>query len=273
MRKTPRAKPKMRRLGGNNSQPEYRDKAFRELTAQIGGRTGLKEVATWNSDDSRAARLLEILDDPTYDLMGVKKVCAEVGIAYPDLVLMFREMVMKKGLLGMFGHIPNILEDAAIEAQSGIAPCPKCDGAKVVSDKAGQTLVCPRCQGIGQVRTKADKDARNFVGEVAGMIGKSPLVQINQDNRRQTALIGASSGQMLEFEDMIARSKPWERTLPAANQLPAAQPSRLPTDIIEGELVDGPVRQDSEFKRTGTQGNQPAVGENWELAGTSDDPE
>jgi hypothetical protein len=238
--KKPKTKVKFKRLGGNNTQPLHRDKAYRELAIHIGGRDGLKEVATWNSGDPRAQKLLALLDDPAYAQMGVKRLAAEAGIAYPDLVLMIREMTLQQGLLGMFSQLPNILADAAIEAQSGEMACPKCDGAARIEQK-GEVLACPRCTGTGKIRTKADKDARNFVGEVAGILGNSPLVQINQDMRRQTAVITSGSTQIVEFEDMVRKSKPWERTLPAANLLeaPAEQ-----LDITEAEVIpDEAVRK------------------------------
>lgn len=212
---TKKRKPKTTQTGDALS-PIQKDPAYLKFLNDVGDRDGLEEITQWNMDDPRAARLNEYLNDSVFKGHSLKNLASDAGLSLPDMALLYREMILRKGVKAMFAHIPRILEDAAVEAQAGQDVCSICEKAGAISPS------CLRCGGTGRVRTKADKDARNFVGEVAGLTGKTPLLQVNNDNRRQTVQIGGLDA----FEEMVKRSDPWaKKTLP------------LPIEVTDAEFI------------------------------------
>lgn len=227
-----------RKLPGDRLSVQSKDPAYSQFVQQIGGKQGLKEVAEWNTDDPRAKKLLEYVNDPLYDKWAVKRLAQEAGIPLHDLALWFRDMIVQRSLTDMHVHIPKILQDAAVEAQAGQDVCPACE-------KRGQiSLDCLRCQGTGRIRVKADKDAREFVGKVTKLTEPAPLIQNNIDNRRQTAIVQGGQQVLDSFEDMVKRSKPWERKLLSES-----------TQIIEAHVVGG-----EDQGPLGVETDQPADG-------------
>ena len=84
----------------------------------------------------------------------------------------------------MAPHLSQIMEDVTKNALSRDVVCPRCDGLKNVRDGESESRVCPVCQGKGSVTVPGDPHARELVFEVMGLIGrKEPAIRIEQNVR------------------------------------------------------------------------------------------
>ena len=124
-------------------------------------------------DDARANKLVMLMSDPLYRNHTMAKLSMICGLKLNDLRDLFRKGNMDVALMKMFKHVPEILEDTAIDAKSTVKTCWKCRGKKVDDDDQ----MCLECSGSGQTRVVGDKDARGYVFEIAGLSRRGgPLI-------------------------------------------------------------------------------------------------
>ncbi len=159
--------------------PLARDPVYARLLREIGGVRGLRELAM-HSNRPEARKLLALIEDRSFSRYGGKKLAQLANLSYLDLIAMRNERALMLATSNMIvEHIGDILEGAAVDATPTEESCPKCEGEMIiVVDDVSQR--CPKCRGKGTVRVAGDKDARKFVGEVAGLVkGGGPTFNVS----------------------------------------------------------------------------------------------
>jgi len=150
------------------------------------------------SKDPKFLMLYQAISTPSLHKCSFAELCRRCGLGIRDISDIYRDHQKHRGLMRAFAHIPKVLEDTAIDAQTRVVVCSECNGrGKVGADKSKnrQKLgVCPVCHGDGKRRLIGDKDSRQLIFETAGLKkgGSVQAVQVN---------VG---GEVPHMEDVIA---------------------------------------------------------------------
>lgn len=124
------------------------------------------------SNDPRYLTLLAMLNNPRFASFSFPELCRRSKMSLQDVVEVWRIHIRNQGIVKMMGHLPEIMEDVAIDSKSRIVLCNRCQGEGKLY---GETLnrmedpICPDCHGDGKVRLLGDKDARNLTFETVGL--------------------------------------------------------------------------------------------------------
>lgn len=181
--------------------PPRKDVVFRRLEKSISKEEW--EVIFGSSHDERFQVLFRMFLDPA-NKSSLPVLAKQVGLTYPQVLKAITQHRIDQGLLRMSEHVPQVLEDVAIDAQSRTVTCPTCRG-KVRIDGLSVTPVtetytdpqtkvrtvrqklddngCPEwelcltCDGSGTLRKIGDPDARKLLFDTLKLTGqKGPLV-------------------------------------------------------------------------------------------------
>jgi hypothetical protein len=167
--------------------PKVADKTLNEIYGGIS--TDTMTSILFHSTDDRAERLLLMLLDPDKAGQSFAKLCHHAGLKLGEVLSMIREFKLAGIMIAAVNEAPQIVRDAAYDAQAQQELCTRCDGLGVV---VTQTMtdsgpefgerVCPKCDGALTIRIPGDKEARAKVLEVAGVASKKggPAVLIQQ---------------------------------------------------------------------------------------------
>lgn len=147
-----------------------------------------EEMASVLEQDGQenAKELAKRIRNPLYK-GTLAEACRECDITLNRLNDLWRKYNLEKGLLQASNHLPKILEDTAIDAESRFEICPRCDGlgSIVRYDAKGKETQdgCPQCRGTKEIRISGDGKARDQIFETFGLTGKhgGPLVAIQQN--------------------------------------------------------------------------------------------
>lgn len=172
------------------------DRAYKKFSELVGGVQGLADIASY-SDNPKAAKFLELVDDPRYRTYGIKALAKRCGMTLPELCNLFREKHFIETYLEFFAGVPQIAKGAVQDASPGQDVCPMCSGRKVRADSKDDP--CPKCGGTGFIRVPGDKEARRDVFKAVGLIKDAPSI-IGQQNIK---IEGVEA-----FEDMMKNLKP-----------------------------------------------------------------
>ena len=163
------------------------------------------------------ARLLAYLESREHIGDSLTLLMRNAGLTLNEIVDMTRNYDIATGVLRASAHVPDVLEDIAVDAKSRLVTCPTCKGEGValdVGDEATRLIVesdpelaaivgkdvCGTCDGVGELRKLGSTDARKILLETMGVINrKTPAVQI--DNRKQTI----NNVQVSAPEDVASR--------------------------------------------------------------------
>jgi hypothetical protein len=156
---------------------ERDDPAYKKFSEMVGGKDGLREMAAW-SENPKAQKLLELIDDNRFKTYGIKALAKRCGMTLPELCNLFRERYFLEMYLKFFSSMPKIAEGVIEDAQPGTDVCPMCGGEQYIT-RNDVTKPCPKCSGSGKVRTPGDKEARRDVFKAVG-IHKESSTNITQ---------------------------------------------------------------------------------------------
>jgi hypothetical protein len=156
---------------------ERDDPAYTRFSEIVGGKEGLRELAAW-SENPKAQKLFQILDDGRFKTYGIKALAKRCGMTLPELCNLFREKHFLEMYFTFFAGVPEIAEGAVHDAKPSTDVCPRCDGEGIISNKEGNKE-CPKCLGAKRIRVAGDKEARRDVFKAVGVIKESPAVVTN----------------------------------------------------------------------------------------------
>jgi len=158
-----------------------RDRLMKRLFDYLRHRPDFNDVLQF-SGDARFFRLYDALHDDAYRNTSPGTLCRRFGISLQDLVDVWREYNRLLALMYAAPHLPQIMADVTKNALSRDVVCPRCDGLKNVRDEAAEPRICPVCKGEGSVRVPGDPHAIELVLAVMGLIGpKEPAIRIEQN--------------------------------------------------------------------------------------------
>jgi hypothetical protein len=111
------------------------------------------------------------------------QLCKKHEVTLADLVECVAEYHRATGIMASAPHLSQVMVDVAIDAQSTMAACARCDGLGRVKGEDTESRKCPECDGSGKVRKAGNKDARELLYESFGLRGRSkaPTVAIQQN--------------------------------------------------------------------------------------------
>lgn len=93
-----------------------------------------------------------------------------------------------EGALRAANHLPDLMEQAAIDARSRHELCMRCEGkGEVEGQKKGDPRkVCPICKGEGEVYVPGEVERLKLLFETFNLTSKSAGVQVNIDQRKMS---------------------------------------------------------------------------------------
>jgi len=163
----------------------------------------LNEALTWagNAEDVADPKWLQLqyqLVHPKTRNTKFSTLCRRFDIQLPDLLDFWRNWKTNSGTIRMMEHLPQVMEDVAVDSKSRTETCPDCAGEGFVKaseereETEDQVIIreihkpCKRCYGRGAVRVMGNRHARDQLFEMAGLTsktakGKAPMVAIQQN--------------------------------------------------------------------------------------------
>ncbi len=115
------------------------------------------------------------------------KACQKAEVSHTDLVDLYADYNVQLGRIRAAEHLPQVMEDVAIDAKSRMEMCPRCDGnGWVVKDEDRTT--CPLCKGGLEIRVSGDDKARALLFEQQGLTGKKVPAVVLQQNFNSRSL-------------------------------------------------------------------------------------
>jgi len=148
--------------------PPRKDPLFRIIEAEIGMPELMAVLAL--SGEPRALSLLDLLNDPAYSCHTLATLCRRVGLTFIGLVDIYRRVQISRGLIRIANHLPDIMEDMAIDSLSRNVTCHGCDGSGRVPVDSDHDAVCADCGGSGVLRILGDAASRKLLMQVVKAI-------------------------------------------------------------------------------------------------------
>lgn len=135
------------------------------------------------SKDPKYQMLLVAINNPNLSTCTFPELCKRCNLSINDIAGVWRNYQLSRGMIQMMNHMPQVMEDVAVDAQSRTVTCVACGGlgkVQKVQAKTGRTLerICEKCRGDGKVRIMGDKDSRKLAFEAAGLL-QSAQVNVN----------------------------------------------------------------------------------------------
>jgi len=174
----------MPRAKNSRKLPVLQEKAVMKRIESVITREELMGVLE-TTDDQRARKLLELFTDPgpSHVNASLFTLAHRAGLTAPELITLFRKHQIDLGAIRVARHIPDIMEDTAVDARSETVECWVCDGDGKITKGKGKarfTVVCAECQGKGEVRVRGDIENRKLIWESTGLINRrGPLATTN----------------------------------------------------------------------------------------------
>lgn len=136
--------------------------------------------------ESNYRQLLDMMMTPTFGKQpSISALCRKLNISLVDIVNLMKNYHIAEGTARMMRHLPKVMDDVGIDAQSSTKPCPRCDGQGIIKDESADeeagtvklTRQCPECKGTMVQRVVGDKHARDLMFETAKLTNqRGPLV-------------------------------------------------------------------------------------------------
>lgn len=133
------------------------------------------------SNDPRYNMLLAAINNPRFVNCSFAELCRKCRMSIQDVVEIWRNHMKTQGIVRMMGHMPDIMEDVAIDSKSKMVTCDTCQGQGVMHGREVNKIkdpICPVCHGDGTLRVQGDKDARLLAFETVGL-RKGNVGQVN----------------------------------------------------------------------------------------------
>ena len=202
-------------------------------------------IALDGHSDPRIQQVADMAADPHYGDKTVASIARSLGLSSKHIAEAYRDGKIQEGIVRTFKHLPEVMEDVAIDAKSKWRMCKTCKGSGVYRDPDLQQAIedipdgddrgeakglvktseCFDCSGQGKVRVVGDADARKLVFETAKLTGQRGPLVAQQFNR----LDGTES-----FESLMSSARAAMAPAPVAPQI---------SQVSEEGVVDGDSNQ------------------------------
>ena len=135
-----------------------------------------------HSEDERMQALAKSAADPMNSRVSFSRLAEDHRVNAYMIAKEFERVMKAEGIIRQSQHLPELMEQAAIDAKSKWEPCPECDGTGEVVEGEGdnvKTVRCPKCKGDKQVYIMGDLDRLKLVFETYGLTGKTAGAAMN----------------------------------------------------------------------------------------------
>jgi hypothetical protein len=200
------------------------DTVFRRLERSL-PRDELMQIFD-SSADERFHQLFMFMSDPYIGKKSLPQLAKECGLSYAQVLQAITRGRLDQGMLRMSAHVPQVMEDVAIDAKSKVVTCANCEGAKVIAvteiveeegkrpqvvqklDDEGRPMwkKCLVCDGVGKLRQVGDKASREILFETMRLTGGrgGPQVQVNVGAGQAMEDTVASVREVLDVQPLAA---------------------------------------------------------------------
>jgi hypothetical protein len=144
------------------------------------------------SKDPKYQMLLVAINNPNMLGLTFEELCRRCNLGITDIATIWRNYQLSRGMMKMMNHMPQVMEDVAIDSKTRTVTCPQCNGeGKIVKvhkhgtksrevKESGIDVVCPKCYGDGTIRVLGDKESKKLAFEAAGLLQSAQVnVQTN----------------------------------------------------------------------------------------------
>ena len=189
------------------------------------------------SEDSKWGRLHLALMRPNVTFMQAVK---SEGISLLELNQFWSDSSKHMGTIRMMNHLPDVMEQTAVEARQKVVVCARCAGTQVVyeyekpvveleggrldfGEKVLVRKACPTCVDSivpGRVIQPGDLESKKLMFKVAGLLKDGQVVNVDA----RTLNVGAVEGEVSAIGRILER-----------------KPTQIPSVVApsEGEHADG----------------------------------
>lgn len=145
-------------------------------------------------DTPRSLRLYDLLCDPKNEKLPVSELAMRCGIRVTEMMEIWRSHMRISALGSALKHVIDVTNDCARDARSVEVCCTRCDGAamiRVTSMTGEEWITCPTCNGTRKEWRPGDRNARQYLLQMAGMIHAqtAPVVNVNLHNSGVASVI------------------------------------------------------------------------------------
>jgi hypothetical protein len=143
--------------------PPRKQPLFRQIESGA-GRENIADclVATGNP---RATRLLDMMLDPAYEALSFGQLCSRAGLSGGEVLRLICQRQLAEGMIRACYHLPDIMENLALDAMGRNEPCATCCGEGILG-----TASCRRCGGSGSLRFPGDMRRIRLALEMFGIL-------------------------------------------------------------------------------------------------------
>lgn len=167
------------------------------------------------SGDERMQAIARDAMDPVWRAKSLAEIIEMRKCNYHDVSQEYNKIKRAEGLIRAANHLPDMLEQTALDAQSRDEECSKCDGTGKVTkqiDKVVTRIRCGKCRGTGTVHVLGDTERLKLMFDTFGLTGKDRGPLVNLDLRRMDAhedltSLSASISPILEGEVVLEGNK------------------------------------------------------------------
>ena len=153
--------------------------------------------------DIRFQSFMKMMYDPAFNKYSLPNRAIMCGLTFHELSECIHAFYTDQGRIRQAKHLPQIMEDDAINALSRMEMCDRCDGTGTVAEKGEDSVptTCKKCNGKGEIKVPGDSNSINRIYKTAGLIdaARGPLIDARTTNVLSTGEDG--------LEDLLKLSR------------------------------------------------------------------
>jgi hypothetical protein len=126
------------------------------------------------SDDPRMRDLAQRALSPSMNGTSFARIVGDLSLTWRQVEAEYKSLMKSQGAIRQYQHLPDLMEQSAIDARSRMEPCRRCDETGAIfegKDDDKVSKVCPSCHGEKQVYIPGEVDRLKLVFETFGLIG------------------------------------------------------------------------------------------------------
>ena len=131
------------------------------------------------SSDPRMRDLAARTLSPSMRGTSFATICDDLSLSWSQVEQEFRSIKKSEGYIRASQHLPELMEQSAVDAKGKMQPCRTCKATGKVGDD-----ICTVCWGRNEIYVPGEIDRQKLVFETFGLIGKNGGFNVNLDLRR-----------------------------------------------------------------------------------------
>jgi hypothetical protein len=193
----------------NQAEEDLSGAAIEMFTKAVGGRDALSNVLAIADTAPDVAKVADLLLDPRYDRLSLRRICEMAGLTVADLFVAYRKALITRAHIEashiIANKLPPIVADVMTRATPALVVCAVCHGERIEHLAGGATRPCVACAGEGRVFSEPDLDRQKLALELGQLTsGKgSFLIQQNQQIVAASAAGSHTAGALEQLQQAV----------------------------------------------------------------------